>query len=115
MKNELRSLNARAPLSFRQRKMPTQSREPAPLQDGLPLAIPAAALANADAAELAFEALRADVVGLGRRRLDALVRQSEQGVGASAPDYSRRSGRWPRSCTRSAANGTASRRIRRLP
>lgn len=39
---------------------------------------------GADAAEQAFEALRADVAGLGRR-LDALVRQ---GDGASAPDYS---------------------------
>ena len=40
-----------------------------------------------DAAEQAFEALRAEVAGLGRQ-LDALARQGEQGSGAITPDYS---------------------------
>ena len=42
---------------------------------------------GADAAERAFEALRAEVAGLGRQ-VDALARQGEQGAGAVAPDYS---------------------------
>ncbi len=42
---------------------------------------------GADAAEQAFEALRAEVAGLGRQ-LDALARQGEQGGGAITPDYS---------------------------
>jgi len=67
---------------------------------------------RADAAELAFRTLRADVAGLGRR-LDALVRQSEQGVGASAPHYSPTLGAMAKELRGRRPNWTASRRIQR--